>query len=107
MINKELIGKIIQKSRQNKRMTQEQLAEYAGLSPNYLSKVERGLCMPSADIFLKIIECLDIPLKDFQIYTELDEERKQIEHLISNTNRDNLRIIIPVVREIIQATNKG
>ena len=43
MINKSNIGKVIQKLRKRKNITQEELAEKIELSTNYLSKVERGL----------------------------------------------------------------
>lgn len=50
MINKNLIGKKIQDGRIKKNLTQEQLAEDVEISSNYLSKVERGLNMISADV---------------------------------------------------------
>lgn len=50
MINKNLIGKKIQDRRIKKILTQEQLAKDVEISSNYLSKVERGLNMISADV---------------------------------------------------------
>ena len=67
MIDKKTIGKIIQIHRKQRKMTQEETAEKVGLSPNYFSKVERGLCALNVETFLKLIEVLGCSLEDFGI----------------------------------------
>ena len=67
MINKKTIGKVIQTKRKQKKLTQDEVSEKIGLSPNYFSKVERGLCAINAEAFLKLIEVLDCSLEDFGI----------------------------------------
>ena len=47
MIDYAVIGKRIQLSRQNKGITQEKLAERAGISVVYLSKIENGRVYPT------------------------------------------------------------
>lgn len=105
MINKKLIGKKIQEGRINKKLTQEELAEAAEISPNYLSKVERGLNMLSADIFLKIVEILDLDLECFGIFNKETKLNRRFEiiNLITECNEDTIKIVIPVVKAIIKS----
>ncbi len=106
MINKHLIGKKIQHCRINKKITQEELAEAVEISANYLSKVERGLNMLSADVLLKIIEYLNMDLKDFEIFSQdkKNDKKSDAEILISNCNNEQLKIIIPVIKAIMESS---
>lgn len=55
-----ILGQRIREARKNKELTQEQLAEIAGIGLMYLGEIERGQKMPSLKILCKIIEALDI-----------------------------------------------
>lgn len=48
------IGENIRKYRKTKKMTQETLAERAGLSVNYIGSIERGEKLPSLETFIVI-----------------------------------------------------
>ena len=50
----------IKKYREKAGLTQEQLSEMAGISPDYLSEIERGKKIPSLKRFIKIANALDI-----------------------------------------------
>lgn len=54
------IGKNIRKFRLAKKLRQEDLAEKAGLSANYIGMVERGEKTPSLETFINIINALDV-----------------------------------------------
>ena len=54
------VGKNIRKYRKMAGMTQDQLAEKAGLSTNYLGGVERGEKTPSLETFIDIVNALGI-----------------------------------------------
>ncbi len=54
------IGKNIRKYRLEKNMKQDQLAEKAGLSPNYIGMVERGEKVPSLYSFISIVNSLEV-----------------------------------------------
>ena len=64
------IGKNIRKYRLMKKFRQEDLAEKAGLTTNYIGMVERGEKIPSLETFIKILNAFllmfwkrDIPSK--------------------------------------------
>ena len=52
------IGERIRKSRQEARISQEELAEYAGISGSYISDIEAGKRNFSVDVLMKIAEAL-------------------------------------------------
>ena len=67
------IGKTIHNYRIIQEMTQEQLSEDAGISPGYLSKIEKGNKKPSLEVLLMIAYCLGISLDDL-VYSDRNIE---------------------------------
>ena len=68
-MNKEIrietaVGKRIQLLRKSKGYTQMQLSEMIGVSPNYLSDIERGIASPKIDKYISIINALDCSADD-------------------------------------------
>lgn len=58
------IGKTIRKTRESKKITQEQLALDAGLNRAYIGYIERGERNPSTNTLVKISKALKVPPKD-------------------------------------------
>ncbi|MCR4324919.1 MAG: helix-turn-helix domain-containing protein [Candidatus Curtissbacteria bacterium] len=58
------IGKRIRQIREDKSVTQEDLAGEAGLNRAYVGYIERGERNPSTDTLEKISKVLKVPLKD-------------------------------------------
>lgn len=56
----ESIGKNIRKYRLMKKLRQEDLAEKADLSTNYIGAIERGEKIPSLETFILIINALGV-----------------------------------------------
>ena len=63
MIEQE-IGRRIKELRKQKKIPQERLAEMIGISPNYLSALERGAYNIKLDTLVQIIDCLDVTADD-------------------------------------------
>lgn len=59
-MNKLTMGDRIKDARKKMGLTQEQLAERIDVSLTYISSIERGLKMPSMQLFIKLIETLDV-----------------------------------------------
>lgn len=59
-MDKVILGKRLRESRIKKGYTRQALAMQADIGEVYLGEIERGLKMPSMNIFIKIIEALDI-----------------------------------------------
>ena len=56
----ESIGRNIRKYRTEHKLKQDELAEKAGLSSNYIGMVERGEKIPSLESFINILNSLEI-----------------------------------------------
>lgn len=63
MIEQE-IGHRIKEIRKQKKIPQEKLAEMIGITPNYMSALERGLYNIKLELLVQIIDCLDITADD-------------------------------------------
>ena len=60
-----LLGNRIKTLRENACLTQEKLAEKAGISLDYLGKIEVSINKPGIKTILKLANALDIPIKEF------------------------------------------
>lgn len=59
MVDYDVIGERIRENRKQHRLTQEKLAEYCGITVEYLSKIENGKAKPTLDTLGKICEVLN------------------------------------------------
>lgn len=53
-------GRELRKMRQQRRLTQEKLAELVDLSVPYISHLERGTKKPSMEVLIRLAEILDV-----------------------------------------------
>ncbi|EOU1462721.1 helix-turn-helix transcriptional regulator [Clostridium perfringens] len=62
-----IVGKNIKKIREDKNITQAQLAEILGISVSYISKIEAEKCYKSfsLDLIFRISELLDVNIVEF------------------------------------------
>lgn len=61
---RELAGKLLREERVEQGRTLGQVSERAGISPQYLSEVERGRKEPSSEMLADICGALDLRLVD-------------------------------------------
>ena len=59
-----ILGKNIKSCRENSGLTQEQLSERAGISLDYLGKIEVSINKPGLKSLIKIANALNISLTD-------------------------------------------
>lgn len=59
-MDKLTIGDRIKEARKNQGFTQEKLAEILGVSVEFVGQIERGLKLPSMQVFIKLIEVLNV-----------------------------------------------
>ncbi len=60
MINYTLLGKRIKKYRRKQGLTQAELAEIVGVSPNHISKIETASTKLSLEVFVGIADALKV-----------------------------------------------
>lgn len=98
------LGNKIRELRKNKKMSQEELAYKANISPAHLGQIERALKNPTIDTIAQISHALEIPLHELFCF-ELDHEIQvqnspvltkiniHLSTMDENQQRDILRLI--------------
>ena len=76
-MEKAALGNRIRESRIKKGYTQQDLADRAEIGVVYISEIERGVKMPSLNIFIKIINALDVSA-DYVLRDELPSGNEYI-----------------------------
>lgn len=62
--HRRILGDAVRAKRANVKLSQESLAEKAGLSTVFISRVERGVESPSFDSLVKIARALKVRVRD-------------------------------------------
>lgn len=105
---KRAVGKRIKIVRQRSGLTQDQLAEQVGLSPKYISGIERGVENPTMDILIRLAKMLGVEPYDLFLFGESEENakalRKGIEKMVREADREKLQLYFDVMRNILQLT---
>lgn len=62
--HRRLLGEAVRSKRKKAEFSQEKLAEKAGLSTVFISRIERGIESPSVDNLVKIAKALGVRVTD-------------------------------------------
>ena len=105
MDTKRLIGVRIKSLRRGRGLTQEQVAERADLSVNYLSRIERGLENPTLETLLSLAKALKV--EPFDLFTfEHDDAprrlRQSLARLVNEARDDQLSQVVKVLRALLR-----
>lgn len=107
-LEKKKIGERIRRERKRKHLLQSELAEQAGVTAMYITKIEGGQRVPSLDTFLDIIRVLDVPaetiLSDRYDGTDhkpvcLKEYESRLERIPEEERKRVLRLFDAQIRE--------
>jgi transcriptional regulator with XRE-family HTH domain len=107
------IGERIKNLRELSNLTQEELADRAGLTKGFISQIERDLTSISLDSFLQILEAMDENISDFFressaekiVYRETDrvaiekEKIQRFELLVPGSTNRRLEPILLTLRK--------
>lgn len=100
------IGTQIRHYREKAGYTQESFAELVGLSPNYLSSLERGVKVPKLETFIRIANRLQVSadslLQDVLetgTVTEASVLYNQIKHLNRNEQNRIFHVIEVMIKD--------
>jgi len=103
---KRAVGKRIKIVRQRNGLTQDQLAEQVGLSPKYISGIERGVENPTMDILIRLAKILGVEPYDLFLFGESEESekalRKGIEKMVREADREKLQLFFDVMRKVLE-----
>lgn len=101
-----LFGLRMKELRTVRKLSQEQLAEKAGISPKYMSRIEMGQHFPSFDVIKKIANALHVEMKDFFEFAHVAGNTKELKDVISDllkeTDDDKLRLAVKILRTLVR-----
>ena len=107
----EIIGKVIRRERQDRRLTIKELGDKAGLSEIYVGEIERGQKYPSSNVLESLARALELDMADL---LELMAEQIRFERQPEPIN--SIGFILPstpgqprrlVVKKIVNMLNEG
>lgn len=100
---KELLGLKIKEFRENRKYTQDKLAEKVGIDPKHLSRIENGRNYPSLETLEKILENLDVSFDEifnFECIVSKKELLEKINSKLNSLNESKLKFVYNIVNEI-------
>lgn len=104
-IDYSLLGKRITKQRTTQGLTQEKLAEKAGITNNYLSNIERNRSIPSLETLMSLCTALNTTPNELLIGTDKSQQNymvNDITSLIEKCTTQERRIVMSVIEVLIQ-----
>jgi transcriptional regulator with XRE-family HTH domain len=101
------LGKAIRQARRQKRMTQEDVAELAGVNPKHLGEVELGKANPTVVFLLKVSSPLGVEMPDLFIGSQSLQAEDALIHgeimpLLRKLNKSNLQKLHDVLKLIVE-----
>lgn len=101
MVDLSPIGSRIKTARENKKITQEELAVMLDLSPTHISVIERGVKPPKLETFVRIANALEVSA-DSLLIDVVDNSTKgiacELYDYVSNLSPKEREKVLTVVR---------
>jgi transcriptional regulator with XRE-family HTH domain len=103
MDKKLLLGKRIGDIRKRNGLSQEKLAERAGISAQYVSNIERGKENPTLDLLLGLADALKVSLGEICDFEDMDQRKTQntIREILKIKDPERLRTALRVLRAVL------
>ena len=96
------LGQQVRALRRQRRLTQEQLAELAGVSLQHIGEIERGLGNPTLNSLVKLSDALDISLSELfensEQYKSEKEMRDLLHQLVEQSSEPGLKQLLSIAR---------
>ena len=104
----EILGKRIKTERQKRGLTQEGLAEAAGISNNFVSYIENGKKTASINTVKKIADVFEMPIS--KLFSEIPLEKKatvdytteKIMYLIRDKSPSKKKLFLSICESIVK-----
>lgn len=95
-MNQQKIGLFIQEKRKEKKLTQEELAKFLGVTNRTISNWEKGKCLPDYNLLIPLTKQLDVSVSEL-----LNGEK-----IIKQENTKNIEKFIEFLKHIEKIKNK-
>lgn len=105
--DKEYIAKKIKLARKKAGLKQNELAKEIGITSKQLSRIEQATYIPSLPSFLRMVQVLNIDLKDFGVES-IDNKnpvREEILKIINAADENELEFYLKCLKTISENIN--
>ena len=92
------LGRQLQKCREDRRVTQQEMADACGLSKNYISAMERGVNKCNAHTLIAYAEKLDMSLDDLVGKTDRNKILPELLSVLGTCDRQQQLKILQMVK---------
>ncbi len=99
-IDYKAMGKRIRAKRKELNLTQEQLAEEAGISPSHIGEIERGTSICSLAVLVNIASILDLNLDTLVKGINDENADSAFSEILDTLSKDNKELYIKLCENI-------
>lgn len=95
----ELVGRVIARNRVASNLTQEQVAELLGIGNEAVSRMERGLVMPTVARIVELADIFDCNVSDLltEVSSRPNDQAIHLGRLLAKLNSHDRAMIVEVV----------
>lgn len=111
-VSQELIklGNRIRDRRQEMCLSQEKVAEKAGISTNTVSRIEGGQSAMSIEIFMKLVQVLGVDANNLlggaALPADEDGQCGELLHRVQHMGRGEQRVVLQTMEALVEALGK-
>jgi transcriptional regulator with XRE-family HTH domain len=101
---RQMLGIRIAELRNNKGLTQEQLAGKMEISSKYLSSIERGKENPTLNTLINLTESLGVNFEDLFRFIQVEnlgKRKSMVTSLVNKADADQLKLAYKILSSII------
>jgi len=109
-----LIGEQVAKIRREREITQEQLAELVGVATETISRLERGVSIPSLKTLTKISQALHISLRDLfdleypqKSVSAIEKESMKLLAYLKTKKPDDIKMCYRILKVLFEQIEKN
>lgn len=97
-----MIGKAIAKYRKAAGLSQNQLAEALDLGNEAISRIERGIVIPTVERIIKMAEIFDCPVSELLTETSNrpTDEAIYLQSLLATVNKEDKQMLMEVIEKL-------
>lgn len=103
------LGNRIRDRRREIRLSQEKVAEKAGVSTNTISRIEGGQSAMSIETFMKLVEILDIDANRLLGIVALREEDKQYQDILCRVHclkKGDQEVVVKTIKALVEGLRR-
>ena len=104
-MNQEKIGSFIREMRNEKKMTQQELAEKIGVTDRAISKWENGRGTPDIALLIPLSKELGITVLELLNGESIKDQNNAVIELMEKMSEDKIKILLSVAENMVD--NKG